>query len=524
MKKNTQYLLTVIIFYCTYTNIIAQKQANIWCFGKGQGLDFNHEPPSTLSNSAMYSLSENVSICDKNGNLLFYSDGLTVWNSKHEILKNGDGLKGQYAVIIVPKPENDNVYYIFTLGNDYRKVKSKNFSDIVIFSNNNLKKTDIDLGITLKDIKLQYSLVDINKNTVTEKNKDIYQGLALDITAVKHHNKKNFWLITHPTKSNEFRVFLINKNGLQKTPIISQVGTLVYTKYALDYLRKGILKNNIQGDKLASNLFNPDGYELEIFDFDNYTGKVSNAQTLKIPYNPYQYNPWIHGMEFSPNGKKLYVTANNYQKYTFLYQFNLEENILKPKEAKFPKLSIDKHNLLRSMQLASDRKIYISTGLSPMLAVINQPNKDLENCDLEFKDNLFSKNTGLYLPQCTHLLDFDEQIQINKPFIREILFASGKAIIQEQYLSNLEDIVVFLKENPNFKIEISGHTDNIGNPHNNQKLSEARAKAVANFLIKNEVSEVRIIYQGFGDKEPIADNITEEGRSKNRRIEFLIRE
>ena len=82
----------------------------------------------------------------------------------------------------------------------------------------------------------------------------------------------------------------------------------------------------------------------------------------------------------------------------------------------------------------------------------------------------------------------------------------------------------FLIENPSIKLELQGHTDNIGKDKENQILSENRAKEVYNYLINNGISASRLSYKGFGPSRPIASNETEAGRAKNRRTVFVILE
>jgi len=86
----------------------------------------------------------------------------------------------------------------------------------------------------------------------------------------------------------------------------------------------------------------------------------------------------------------------------------------------------------------------------------------------------------------------------------------------------LQKLVEFLNVNPTVHIEISGHTDNVGNDQLNQTLSENRAKAVYQYLISSQVNPARLVYKGYGKTQPIAPNTTDEGRQKNRRTEFMI--
>jgi len=82
--------------------------------------------------------------------------------------------------------------------------------------------------------------------------------------------------------------------------------------------------------------------------------------------------------------------------------------------------------------------------------------------------------------------------------------------------------VELLKNNPGIRLEISGHTDNVGSYRANLKLSEARAKSVVDYLVGQGIDKKRLEYKGYSFNEPIADNNTEEGRSQNRRVEFKI--
>jgi outer membrane protein OmpA-like peptidoglycan-associated protein len=83
-------------------------------------------------------------------------------------------------------------------------------------------------------------------------------------------------------------------------------------------------------------------------------------------------------------------------------------------------------------------------------------------------------------------------------------------------------LVQLLKDNPSLKIQISGHTDNVGKPADNLALSNNRSKAVINYLIANGIIAQRLSAKGFGETQPVADNKTEEGRAKNRRTEVKV--
>ena len=106
--------------------------------------------------------------------------------------------------------------------------------------------------------------------------------------------------------------------------------------------------------------------------------------------------------------------------------------------------------------------------------------------------------------------------------IKNLNFESGKFNIQKQYFKDLEYLVILLREQINIKIEIAGHTDSIGDNKTNIILSNNRAKSIKSYLVKNGILESRIKCVGYGEKQPITNNSTKEGREKNRRIEIRI--
>lgn len=107
--------------------------------------------------------------------------------------------------------------------------------------------------------------------------------------------------------------------------------------------------------------------------------------------------------------------------------------------------------------------------------------------------------------------------------LRNIYFESGKAVLLPESKEELEKLADLLYDYPEMVIEISGHTDNVGGDADNQALSEARAKAVVDYLIKkNKRYADRLSFKGYGESSPIDSNDTEEGRARNRRVEFKV--
>jgi outer membrane protein OmpA-like peptidoglycan-associated protein len=116
-----------------------------------------------------------------------------------------------------------------------------------------------------------------------------------------------------------------------------------------------------------------------------------------------------------------------------------------------------------------------------------------------------------------------EKIEVGKSYrVSDIRYATGKADITKGSEPVLDELIVFLQENPTIKIKIQGHTDNVGSTQDNLALSHDRAFTVLSYLEAHGIPGARLSFEGFGPNKPIASNDTEEGRARNRRTEFVI--
>jgi outer membrane protein OmpA-like peptidoglycan-associated protein len=106
--------------------------------------------------------------------------------------------------------------------------------------------------------------------------------------------------------------------------------------------------------------------------------------------------------------------------------------------------------------------------------------------------------------------------------MNNIFFEYDKSTLTNSSKGELNQVYAFLKKNPALKIEVAGHTDSMGSEQYNRKLSLARAKSVKQYLVKKGIESNRIKVAGYGEDKPIATNSTDEGREKNRRVEFEI--
>jgi outer membrane protein OmpA-like peptidoglycan-associated protein len=140
---------------------------------------------------------------------------------------------------------------------------------------------------------------------------------------------------------------------------------------------------------------------------------------------------------------------------------------------------------------------------------------------LFYSDNYSLKDKS---PDSTYLKNIPLQpIEVNAAIVlKNIFFDYNKFELKPESQVELDKLVQLMIDNPTVKIQVEGHTDNIGNAADNMKLSENRAKAVMNYLISKSIKADRIVAKGFGATQPVADNSTEQGRSQNRRTEIKI--
>ena len=335
------------------------SEGNNWCFGWSAGLDFNGGTPV----AAICSLSTEEgcsSISDTAGNLLFYTDGSLVWDKNHTTMLNGFGLTGHYSstqsAIIVKKPGSTTNYYIFTL--DGIGSGFSIFWDGLYFS-----EVDMTLNGGLGDV------VAANKNT------PVVSHTAEKVAAIKHQNGTDFWIVVrledfNIQNSNTYHAYLLNSSGLNMTPVISNVGpsyyhTLGYLKASPDGSKIAAANGRFVGVS-AANVTS----DINLFDFDNGSGILSNPMTFDFPFNGNNGNV-PYGLEFSPNSSILYVSSS--ESPNKLTQFDIlagSETLIDNS-----RITISTSNTGGgALQLGPDGKIYAALWGEANLGVINNPN------------------------------------------------------------------------------------------------------------------------------------------------------
>lgn len=334
-KKKLLLFLFSLIMLSVYSQ---SKEANIWYFGNEAGLNFNTQFPSVITDSKMNQSEGCASIADTNGNLLFYTDGETIWDKTHNIMQNGNNLIGNNSTtqcLILHDNYTPNIYYIF-----HAKSPSSHSP-------------------------MYYSVVDISKNnslgSVITKNIKFWNGSSEKFAAIRNpNNNKDYWLAT-VDYNGDILIFTINKLGVNRFPKKFSTG--------LRYVGIGQLKFCSDGTKLA--FADWQNKKVVIANFNKFTGVVSNRRYISGFIKPY-------GIEFSPNSKLLYITDLVPNESVF-YQ-SIIPNLDAHKNSCFKIHSVKILHHFGALQLAPDGKIYGVLSGYQYVNVISFPNNIGGSC------------------------------------------------------------------------------------------------------------------------------------------------
>jgi len=327
----------------------AQRPTDLWYFGRQAGLSFASGTPTPLLDGAMTTYEGCATATTKRGELLFYTDGQTVWNRQHLPMPNGRRLMGSgsstQSALIVPDPGSGNIFYVFT-------VAPQGAPD-----------------------GLRYSVVDMTRadglGDVPRANSLLITPVAEKLAAVRHANGRDVWVVAHRWNSSAFVAFLVTAEGVGSgKPVLSNVGSM---NAGPGRNAIGALKFSPDGTKLAAALWR-ESNKFEVYDFDRSTGKVSNARS----FGPYAE---AYGVEFSPDGRLLYGTCNGNTKdqktptvsETQIVQFDLKTRAAVP-------VGHSSNHKIGALQRGPDGKIYVAREDNSFLGVIAQPNVNGPGC------------------------------------------------------------------------------------------------------------------------------------------------
>jgi len=373
--KRILFVLTM----CVASFLHAQKHDNIWLLGYGGGnqsslndsfglsiLRFDNQNHLSIENNQTSNLnfdSSNSSICDTLGNLLFYCNGEKVYNKHHHLIINGGGLNSQdqygatqpQGVLVLPWPEHHNKFKMLIS-------EIKNYGQPVLVAGWKIYQNVI-AGVNDND---QFEII--------EKKIEIIQDTleAGQITAVKHANGRDWWILIPESYTNRYYTMLLDTDGLTikdtqavGIPFIDGLGQSTFSPDGTKYARSnGIYLNQPK--------------QLYIYDFDRCVGKLNNPI-----YIEYENTGLGAGCAISPNSRFLYAISRQQ-----IWQFDLWEPDIESSKTLVAQWDGFVHNgqfstTFSLAQLAPDGRIYISCPNSnPYLHVIEHPDRKGVACQV----------------------------------------------------------------------------------------------------------------------------------------------
>ncbi len=373
----------IFIIFILFTPVVTQAQLEAAVWSVGAGLEFNFKSGSFELTTFDHNKSVNATICDKEGNLILFSDGYSIWNGKNELLINGENLIEESNIpipgaqpVFIPYP-NKNGYYLLI----YESAIS---SDHASFN--------------FKDKKVMYAEINVNagagRGEVISKNKKIHSDYHSSFTVAGYCNNSYFWLlidsndnVNMSVKRDRIFFYKIDENGVNLTPFINDdidIGNSNGYKFSPN----GDKFNFVYQENSGNNLVNA------VADFNFTKGEMYNIR--QIGSDLYYQN------EFSPDSKLFYFFSG-----VNLIQLNVDyisKNLINKSRQIVHVLESDENNLYPGgdLQIAPDGKIYFYYydihDKATKLGRINNPNKSGDSCNVEL--NLETVNSGYpFLPE-----------------------------------------------------------------------------------------------------------------------------
>jgi large repetitive protein len=339
------YLVATIGSCSTYAGVnineygVQDQRANIWYFGKNAGIDFNTylnspPPPQPIENPVMIAPEGTSTMSDRNGQVLFFTDGSTVWDREFNVVVTGLGgdLNSTQSVLIIPVPGDETLYYIFTTQAIYPQPPSQ--------------------------YELRYTLYDVKSKTTVGPSQVLFTKSTERITG------NDGWLIAHEYGNNSFRAYRLTPQGISN-PVISSIGS--DHLFSVEEHGEGYMK--LGGRNMLAVALSTPGVSnvVELFDFVDSTGMVTNFRTANLNSTTGQ----VYGVEFSPGGNKLFATLSS-PGASQLFEFMIDSiGAVYMKKPPLPPVNEE----LGAIETAPTGEIYVAVNNRKFLGTI-QVNED----------------------------------------------------------------------------------------------------------------------------------------------------
>ena len=358
-----RYSFFLILTFTLQTPVVfGQLQNNNWVFGYGARVNFSGPIPVGSSNAAINSNESTASVSDPStGQLLFYTDGIKVWNANNQVMPNGANLLGGFynsctqGALIVPFPEDNQRYYLFTL----EELEALSFSPVV----------DNGLRYSVVDMTLNGGLGDVQVATI---NTPLATDLTEKLIVIRSTEIQGFWVIAHKRNANEFLAWKIDACGVTAQPVVSTVGSnFASAPFGATEAWSGAMDASPDGNRIGMPIDWSD--LIEFFDFNKTSRVVSNPLTVNVTddSNPPFFRKY--GACFSPDGSKFYYTNMN-----SVYQLNLgtytSAAIASSITLIYSPLLEPNNNYCFQIEQAPNNKLYVAIGNTGRLDEISNPN------------------------------------------------------------------------------------------------------------------------------------------------------
>ena len=377
------------IFIVWSSLIFAQKRDNVWMLGamsnfNNYGIEFNPGQADTFSiHRYLNFIGTNSSICDTNGQILFYTNGITILNRNNDTLLNAYGfnpgfftsnyanfgLPLYYSSLIIPRPNYESQYFYLI-----------HESAEVVTYNSVQSPHPISLRYSEIDMSLDNGLggIILGKKNIHLVNDTLIRGR---VSAVKHGNGRDWWILCHRFNSNSYYRFLLTQDSIVNLGI-QNIGAFNPHQNAF-----GQSVFSLDGNQYMSQI---DDTTVDVYDFDRCTGMLSNARSISIN----EYTAALVGCAFSPNGRYIYINNElNLRQYdTQAPNIWASEQLIAPWDTFYS----PGPTTFGNMKLGPDGIIYMNTTVGTnMLHLILNPDSPGVACNF-IQDNFLTPSYNTY--------------------------------------------------------------------------------------------------------------------------------
>jgi gliding motility-associated-like protein len=492
----------IVIYLCFSTLwVLAQRvdrHGDNWLFGSKASLYFPFGGDPGISNLNKITTENTfMTYSDVEGKLVLYSNGTTVWNASNNVIEGAANLvqspSPNYPGLIVPIPESDGLFYVFSI-DDSKGNANANSVEFPIF----------------------YSKIDMALNAGSGKKVGLTLLLrnetSFGMTTVKHCNNVDYWLVIHKGTGNGFLSYLITTNGIDTDQAIESKVGIPFIGSSLGLQQEIIISED--GKKLAvTKPANPEGGFIELFDFDNVTGKITRSITT------YKNLGKIKGAALSPDGKFIYVSIFENQQPISATEFRNDFKVVQYRTTFAP--AYEKVILTKSftgqksgglgeflldvgsfgnLKLGPNGKIYLAHLDATALSIILDPNNAGLACDLDYQglslngkkgSNQFSSTVSPDYPEIEASIAFNADSLACNPTLSVKLKGLQEANAKFQWFLNGNEISGANK----IDLKITEAGDYMVKVSDDCREAKSLIKAItASSDIESPISDIKIKY------------------------------